>query len=119
MAGYDDKRLQPVQSLLEDLGQQVEAYRISRGLKQSDLAKAAGISVRTLIRLEAGDNSTLDTLMRVMRAFGIETRVDTLFPDAQTSPLQPGSATGKRPQRVRDKATPKPKGWSWGDEAEE
>ena len=44
MPHYDSPDLRPLSVLLSDLGKQIEAYRISRNLKQAELAEMAGIS---------------------------------------------------------------------------
>lgn len=107
--------IQSISQLVDQLGQQVEAYRLSRDLKQADLAKRAGISRSTLIRLEAGKGGTVETLVRVLRALEIDDRLADLLPDATLSPLDPMSETGQRRQRARDRKTDSAP-WTWGDE---
>tara|TARA_R110000868_G_scaffold263079_3_gene521696 strand:- start:816 stop:1169 length:354 start_codon:yes stop_codon:yes gene_type:complete len=107
--------IQSISQLLSALGQQIEAYRISRGVKQAELAELAGISRSTLIRLEAGTGGTLENLIRIMRALDIEDRLANLIPDAALSPLDPMSETGQRRMRVRDRKTDTAP-WSWEDE---
>lgn len=108
----------PLIALLADLGQQLEAYRISRNLKQAELADLAGISRSTLARMEAGKGGTIDSLARVMRGLGLEQRLLEIVPDAKTSPLDPRSETRRARKRVRHSER---KGageeWAWSDEA--
>lgn len=111
----NSKTPEPLSRLVEDLGVRLEAYRISRGIKQADLAASAGISRSTLMRLEAGSSGTIDTLVRVLRALGIAVRLADLIPDAALSPLDPMSETGQRRLRVRDRKTDQAP-WSWDDE---
>lgn len=108
----------PLIALLADLGQQLEAYRISRNLKQSELAELAGIGRSTLVRMEAGKGGTIDSLARVMRALGMGERLLEVVPDAKVSPLDPRSETGRTRKRVR-RAVRSGRGgkWTWGDEA--
>lgn len=118
MTHYDSPDLRPLSVLLSDLGQQIEAYRISRNFKQAELAEIAGISRSTLARLEAGNGGTIDSLARIMRALDIEDRLLDIVPDAKLSPLDPRSDTGKARQRVRKSSESMPdEDWSWGDEA--
>lgn len=118
MTHYDSPDLRPLSVLLSDLGQQIEAYRISRNLKQAELAELAGISRSTLSRLEAGKGGTIDSLARIMRALDIEERLLDIVPDAKLSPLDPRSDTGRARQRVRKSSEGVPdEDWSWGDEA--
>ena len=118
MPHYDSSDLRPLSVLLSDLGKRIEAYRISRNLKQAELAEMAGISRSTLARLEAGNGGTIDSLARIMRALEIEDRLLDVMPDAKLSPLDPRSDTGKARQRVRKSSEGEAgEAWSWGDEA--
>lgn len=118
MTHYNSSDLRPLSVLLSDLGQQLESYRISRNLKQAELAELAGISRSTLSRLEAGNGGTIDSLARIMRALDIDERLLDIVPDAKLSPLDPLSDTGRARQRVRKSSTSEPsEDWSWGDEA--
>lgn len=59
--------------LAQDLGQQLRAERERQGLRQEEVALAAGVSVRTVHQLENGKpTSRLDVLLRVSRALGLE-----------------------------------------------
>lgn len=107
----------PIDVLAQTLGERLAAYRIARGLKQADLAERAGIGRATLIRFESGAAGTVDTLLRLLRALGLEDRVLDLVPDASASPLDPRSAKGPPRQRVRDRDDSDAP-WSWGDEAD-
>lgn len=106
-----------VSTLLSDLGQRIAAYRISRNLKQAELAEAAGIDRSTLSRLESG-RATIDTLARVLLALEIEDRLLAVVPDASVNPLDTRAARGHKRQRVRDSKSGDDKDgpWIWGDE---
>lgn len=52
---------------LETLGYQLAQLRIGRQLKQTELAYEAGVSHRTLQRLEAGEVVRSDGLIKVIR----------------------------------------------------
>ncbi|WP_417485328.1 helix-turn-helix domain-containing protein [Maricaulis salignorans] len=112
---HKNENTQPIARIVEQLGTRLEAYRISRGIKQADLAARAGISRSTLMRLEAGSSGTIDSLVRVLQALDLTDRILDLVPDAALSPLDPMSETGQRRMRVRDRKSDQP-AWSWGDE---
>jgi transcriptional regulator with XRE-family HTH domain len=114
----DSSDQRPLSALLADLGQQLEAYRISRNLKQAELAELAGVGRSTLVRMEAGKGGTIDSLARVMRALGLGERLLEIVPDAKLSPLDPRSETRKPRKRVRHAVRSNRGGkWAWGDEA--
>jgi len=52
------------------LGQRIAELRIARQLKQRELAYEAGVSHRTLQRLEAGEPIRSDGLLKVIRCLG-------------------------------------------------
>ena len=51
---------------------EIRAARLKRSLTQADVARLAGIPLRTYQRLESGDRgSKLDTLLRALDALGL------------------------------------------------
>lgn len=52
------------------LGQRIAELRIARQLKQTELAYEAGVSHRTLQRLEAGEAIKSDGLLQVLKCLG-------------------------------------------------
>ena len=106
-----------ISAALETLGARIEAYRVSRNMRQVDLAAAAGVSRATVSRLETGQGGTLDSLIRIMRALDLGDRLVDLVPEARQSPLDPIAAQG----RLRRRATgidhdADPDDWNWGGE---
>lgn len=69
------------------LGEKLKALRLSRNLDQKTLAERAGISVRALRSLEAGQGSTLKTLVSTLRALGRQDWLSTIAPVATINPL--------------------------------
>ena len=52
---------------------EIKAARVKRNLTQEEMARLAGIPLRTYQRLESGDRgSKLDTLLRALDALGLE-----------------------------------------------
>ena len=114
----DKHDMYSVQDTLVVLGEQVESYRLSRLIKQDELAKMAGISRSTLARMESGKGGTLDTLARVLKALDLNDRIFTLLPKADISPFDLFGATSKKRQRVRDAQNTNEshtKPWQWGN----
>lgn len=52
--------------------ERVRELRLARGWSQEQLAKVAGLSPRTIQRLEAGEGTALDTLQAIAAAFDVE-----------------------------------------------
>jgi transcriptional regulator with XRE-family HTH domain len=105
-------------SILEELGARLARVRLARNLTQAALAEQAGVSKRTLERLESGAVATqLSGLLRVCRVLGLMEHFDRLVPDEQSSPMQQLKQKGRKRQRASgQKAVPaEGKKWIWGD----
>jgi transcriptional regulator with XRE-family HTH domain len=105
------------ETLLHEIGQRIARLRLERNLSQAQLAEQAGISKRTLERLESGAAATqLSLFLRVLRQLDLLERLEQLLPEPQPSPLalleQQQQATRKRASR-RSVAKPATS-WSWG-----
>ena len=111
------QRLMSDEALLHELGHRIARLRLERNLSQAQLAEQAGISKRTLERLEAGSAATqLSLFLRVLRQLDLLERLELLLPEPQPSPLalleQQQQATRQRASRRR---IAKPaSSWSWG-----
>ena len=110
------QRLMSDEALLQELGQRIARLRLERNLSQAQLAEQAGISKRTLERLEAGAAATqLSLFLRVLRQLDLLERLELLLPEPQPSPLallEQQQATRNRASRRR---VAKPaSSWSWG-----
>ena len=69
------------------LGEQIQALRLSKNLDQRSTAEKAGISEKALRNLEAGRGSTVETLLRTLKALDSLEGLRMLAPDATVSPL--------------------------------
>lgn len=109
-------------SILRELGRRLAAARLGRNLTQAALAEAAGVSKRTIERLESGEVAArLSGLVRVCRALDLVDRLEALVPVQTTSPVEQLKLAGRRRRRAsgrRRSATAKPpRTWTWGDES--
>ena len=102
--------------LLEELGDRLSATRIDSRLTQAALARQAGVSKRTVERLESGGSVQLANFLAILRALGLLRRIGALIPELGPSPLD--LAQLRRPRsRVRASAAqPDEADWKWGDE---
>jgi|SRR5579859_425809 len=101
-----------------ELGRRLAAERIAQQFTQAQLAKEAGVSKRTVERLEDGSSSTLANLIRCLRALNRLEGLEALLPDPQPNPVSVLKLRGKTRQRARpgaDRDAPA-KPWVWGDE---
>ena len=105
-------------TVLKELGHRLARRRIAQELTQEDLANEAGISKRTLERLEAGQSSQLLTVVRVLRALNMLDLLEAAIPEATARPMDVLKLKGKKRQRVSSKRKKQPadNDWVWGDE---
>lgn len=114
MADSSERRLKTPETISQEIGRRLEQLRLSRNITQAQLAQDAGISERTLRRLESGDNPTLDSLIRVLTSLKIQQNVDLLVPDPRIRPIERVRTKGVERQRSSStKPTKKTKQWEW------
>jgi transcriptional regulator with XRE-family HTH domain len=99
------------------LCKQVERIRLARNITQAQLAERAGVSLRTVGRLEKGEGVSLDTFIRVLKALGLHAGLAAALPDPTVRPVERVRAAGHERRRARpQKAEPSTSEWTWGDE---
>jgi transcriptional regulator with XRE-family HTH domain len=86
--------------LQADLGERLRRLRLSRNIDQRATAGKAGISEKALRNLESGHGSTVETLLRTLKALEYERGIEMLAPEATVDPLAL-LHRAKAPQRVR------------------
>ncbi|MBW4038960.1 MAG: helix-turn-helix transcriptional regulator [Acidobacteria bacterium] len=69
------------------LGKQIQELRIAKNLDQISTAQKAGISEKALRNLEAGRGSSIETLVRVLKALDSLDGLRLLVPKPSVSPL--------------------------------
>ena len=109
--------MQSPEFLAEEVGKKLERFRLSRNITQSKLAKEAGVSERTLRRLESGEGATLDSFIRILVALKLQQNIEMLIPDSRIRPIERIQTGGRERQRARpSKAAKSGKKWRWGNE---
>lgn len=82
------------------LGERLRRIRLNRNLDQRSTAEKAGISEKSLRNLETGRGSTVETLLRVLKALDYLQGLDMLAPETSVNPLDLLRQT-RAPQRAR------------------
>lgn len=77
----------PVETQVE-LGSRLRRLRLDRNLDQISTAEKAGISEKALRNLENGHGSTVETLVRVLKALDFLQGIDMLVPEITVNPLE-------------------------------
>jgi transcriptional regulator with XRE-family HTH domain len=108
-------------AILAEIGRRLAHTRLALNLTQGQLAEQAGVSKRSVERLEAGAVATqLSGFIRVCRVLQLLDRFEALIPESMASPMAELKLRGKQRQRASGgkAAAPKPsaKKWQWRDE---
>ena len=105
-------------AVLKEIGNRITRYRLNQDITQVALAQEAGVSSRTVTRIEHGDSVQASSIIRVLRALQLAENLDTLIPEPAISPIQQLKMQGKQRQRASSKSAKPTRGvpWSWGDD---
>jgi len=86
--------------ILAELGGRLRRYRLQQNRTVAEIAEQSGLSPAAIERVEHGNNTTLDTLIRILRALGRVEALDAFLPAPLISPLELAELSGKQRQRA-------------------
>lgn len=117
MADYSSSIVTP-RGLRAEIGRRLAQLRLARNVTQEALAREAGISLRTVRRLEAGSPCGLDSFLRVALALGVGDAIAAAVPASDIRPIERVAARGAERRRARPtKDSETEAAWSWGEES--
>ncbi len=107
------------EAILGELGRRIGRCRLHLHMTQADLAEQAGVSKRTVERLEAGASVQLSIFIRILRVLNLLQELEKLIPEVGIRPMDMLLLKGKERKRASTKRRQEssPKKWSWDDEA--
>jgi transcriptional regulator with XRE-family HTH domain len=82
------------------LGDRVRRLRLARNIDQRTVAEKAGLSEKALRNLEGGHGSTVETLLRTLKALDYLQGIEMLAPEVTVDPIAMLHSS-KLPRRVR------------------
>jgi putative transcriptional regulator len=106
------------EAALKDFGKRLEEYRLNRNQTQNQIAEEAGISRRSVYKIEKGESVNITVLIRLLRVYGLLDRLEALVPLPDVSPIALLEA-GKKKRRRAAGAHKKPDektddgAWTW------
>jgi transcriptional regulator with XRE-family HTH domain len=105
-------------AVLKEIGNRIAQYRLNQDKTQAALAQEAGVSSRTMTRVERGHSVQGSSLIRILRALKLLENFDGLVPEPVVSPIQQLRMQGKQRKRASSKLVKPSKEdtWSWADE---
>ena len=89
-----------VPEIMADIGKRLRRLRVQRDLDQNELAERSGLSRRSIYQLENGKGSTLETLIRYLRALDYLEGIEHLAPKQVISPVAMLRQSKAEPVRV-------------------
>ena len=105
------------ENIERELCRKLAAARLLQNISQAKLAESAGVSRRTISRMENGQGVSLDTFIRVMMALGLADHLTTLLPDSKIRPIERVNRNNERKNASSPRTTKKQsKEWKWGDQ---
>jgi len=99
----------PHAAALKELGRRVALARKNKRMNQTGMAKASGLGVATIARIEAGQDAQFSSWLKIFAVLGLKEGLDQLLPKNLTSPMS--EAKGRKHNK-RVKAGE----FKWGDE---
>lgn len=103
--------------VMAELGRRLTQARLAQSMTQAQLAQAAGVSKRTVERLEDGTSVQLANFIRCLRALNKIDGLDRLLPPTPVNPLDLLKSGGEARVRARATGVEAPgRPWTWGDE---
>jgi transcriptional regulator with XRE-family HTH domain len=90
---------------LREIGDDFVTWRKLRRLTMAEVAERAGLGVNTVQRLEKGEGSTLENVLRVARALGVLEALTASLDPYQTD-LGRLRSDEALPERIRHRRTP-------------
>ena len=86
--------------ILQEIGARLQVLRLQQNITAAQFAKRAGVSLRTVNRAEAGENTSLETTIRLLRAANRLGALEAFLPVPLVSPLQLAKMRGHERQRA-------------------
>lgn len=90
------------------IGSKLKELRIIKGMKQTELSKASGVSVFTISAVENGKTTSMLTIIQILRALENLDYLNQFFQQQEISPIAYAKLMEKNKRKERVK-TPKAK----------
>jgi len=104
-------------AVLAEIGARLSFVRLSRDMTQARLAHDAGVSKRTVERIEAGKSAQLTSFIRILRTLGLLAGMELFLPPPRPGPMDLLRRAGRTPQRATGNDAQSGEPWTWADES--
>lgn len=116
MPNKDINKLLNDDAVLAEIGRRLTRRRLDVEWTQAELAKQAGVSKRTVERLEAGNSVNLLSFIRLLRALDLLSGLEQTLPQPGLRPMELLARQGEERKRAPRKRSSDETDWSWGEE---
>lgn len=98
---------------MNEINRRFKQYRLHLNMSQKDLSLKSGVSLRTIINFENGEDIKLSSLNKLLKALGMKNAIDELIMDVTD---RPSYRAKLEKNQIRERASKeKPKStWTWG-----
>ena len=102
------------EELLQRIGSKLKEIRLEQNIRQKELSEKAGLSMFSISQMETGHNTSMQSIIQVLRALGRMDMLDAflLYNKEEENPL----ADRQRVSRVAPSQPKKPMAYSLTDE---
>lgn len=119
MTNINTSRLLTDEAILAGLGERIAQCRIELQLTQAQLAEQAGVSKRTVERIESGYSAQMSSLIRILRVLDLIENLVQLVPGPGPRPMDLLRQKGKiriraSSKKTKSKRTENP--WKWKED---
>lgn len=98
--------LTPDNEILAEMGQRLARIRKQQGYTQTQLAEAAGIGVATLRRIEAGQDSQMESWLKLLKSLQMVSAINSILPENFNSPMAEALSAKKRRRKYKAATSP-------------
>ena len=104
------------EAILKEFGDRLARRRINHGMTQAALSREAGVSKRTVERIEAGASAQMVSVVRVLRVLELLRNFDRLLPEETTRPMELLRQQKQARKRATSPVRPTTE-WTWDEDA--
>jgi transcriptional regulator with XRE-family HTH domain len=103
-------------SVMNEFAERIKQYRINMRITQAELSKRTGISIRNIVRIEKGEDTQFNNIIKILSVLHLQNNLDLVIPDNSLRPTNIVDLKNKKNRsRVSKIKNDKEKKFAWGD----
>lgn len=104
------------ETIMKELGKRIQDTRIAMSYTQAEMSKRAGVSPRTVERIEHGENVKVENVLNVLRSLNLIGNIDLLVNEQEISPEELFRNKNKRMRASSKQKEGNASEWKWGED---